>query len=76
MRGSWNRSEPTGYKVIRVRFDNGWPVGFEDFVSGFLIEDGAAQFGRLSGLTIAVDGSLYFGDDANGMIYRVTWENN
>ncbi len=42
MRGSWNRSQPSGYKVVRVRFDaNGQPAGFEDFVTGWLLEPGS-----------------------------------
>ena len=40
MHGSWNRGVPVGYKVVRVVFEDGRPVGFEDFVTGFLIEDG------------------------------------
>jgi glucose/arabinose dehydrogenase len=71
-RGSWNRQTPVGYKVARVRFENGKPVRFEDFLSGFLIEDGKAQFGRPAGITVARDGSLLFADDTNGVIYRVS----
>ncbi len=73
MRGSWNRNPPTGYKVVRVRFQNGWPVGFEDFMTGFLIENGAAQFGRLAGIAQTSYGSLLVSDDANGVIYRISW---
>ncbi|MFC7208456.1 PQQ-dependent sugar dehydrogenase [Comamonas endophytica] len=37
-RGSWNRSQPSGYKVVRVRFDaNGQPQGSEDFATGWLM---------------------------------------
>jgi glucose/arabinose dehydrogenase len=71
LHGSWNRFPATGYKVARIRFDAGEPVAFEDFVSGFLIEDGEAQFGRPAGIAVAPDGSLLFSDDDNGMIYRV-----
>lgn len=46
-------------------------MGFEDFVSGFLIEDGSAQFGRPAGVTVAPDGALLFSDDSNGIVYRV-----
>jgi glucose/arabinose dehydrogenase len=38
LRGSWNRTPPVGYKVIRVRFENGVPVRAEDVVSGFLVD--------------------------------------
>jgi len=72
MRGSWNRFPPTGYKVVRLRFEDGVPTGFEDFVTGFLIEDGAATFGRPAGLTVAPDGAVLFTDDTNGIVYRVS----
>jgi len=36
-RGSWNRAQPSGYRVARVRFDAaGKPVGTEDFITGWL----------------------------------------
>ncbi len=72
-RGSWNRKPATGYKVVRVRYENGQPVGFEDFLTGFLIENGQAQFARISGLAIARDGALLVADDENGVIYRVSY---
>lgn len=38
MRGSWNRAHPSGFKVVRVRFDAaGKPTGIEDFVTGWLM---------------------------------------
>jgi len=73
MRGSWNRNPPSGYKVVRIRYQNGKPVKFEDFVTGFLAKDGKAQFGRPVGLATAPDGSLLFTDDTNGVIYRVSY---
>ncbi|MDM9381483.1 sorbosone dehydrogenase family protein [Chlorogloeopsis sp. ULAP01] len=73
MRGSWNRNPPVGYKVVRLRFQNGKPTQFEDFVTGFLTKDAKAQFGRPVGLAIAPDGSLLFADDTNGVIYRVSY---
>ena len=69
--GSWNRLRPTGYKVVRVRFAHGRPMGFQDFASGSLIENGRAQFGRPAGLVVASDGALLISDDNNGFIYRV-----
>ena len=79
MRGSWNRKPPSGFEVLRIRFENGKPAGFEPFVTGFLIEDeaspsGWSQMGRLAGLAQGPDGALYFSDDANGVIYRVAYE--
>jgi len=73
-RGSWGRSEPVGYKVVRVRYSPaGQPLGFEDFLTGFLSEDGGTFFGRPTGIAIAADGSLLVSDDTLGVIYRVRW---
>jgi glucose/arabinose dehydrogenase len=75
-RGSWNRQPPTGYKVVRVSFDkDGEPTGYEDFLTGFLLDAEGEQpkhFGRLAGLAVLPDGSLLVSDDANGVIYRVS----
>ena len=73
MRGSWNRNPPAGYKVVRVRYQNGEPVAIEDFITGFLNEEGTAQFGRPVGIAVTPDGSLLFTDDTNGIIYRVRY---
>ncbi|HEX6978960.1 MAG TPA: YbhB/YbcL family Raf kinase inhibitor-like protein [Alphaproteobacteria bacterium] len=77
MRGSWNRQPPSGYEVVHVRFENGRPVAFVPFVTGFLIDEGHGQYGqlsRLAGLAVAKDGSLLIGDDDNGVIYRVSYD--
>ena len=74
MRGSWNRNPPSGYKVVRVRFDaQGTPTGFEDFATGWLGTGGTEQLGRLVGTAISADGALLVTDDANGVIYRIAW---
>lgn len=73
MRGSWNRLPPTGYKIVRLVFDDGVPQRFEDFVTGFLSPDGASTFGRPAGVTVAPDGALLFSDDTSGVIYRVSY---
>lgn len=72
MRGSWNRSQPAGYKVVRIHFENGQPVRFEDFVSGFLVNGNKAHFARLVGVAVHTDGSLLVSDDTNGVVYRVS----
>src|SRR3546814_19342447 len=47
--GSWNRSEPSGYKVVFVPFRDGRPSGSPvDFVTGFIGEDGKTR-GRTGG---------------------------
>ena len=45
----------------------------EDFVKGFLMEEGTSRFARLAGLVELPDGSLLVSDDTNGVIYRVSY---
>ena len=77
MRGSWNRSDPVGYEVVRLRFSpDGQPTAIEPFVTGFLQSDrseGVAHSGRPVGVAVANDGALLFSDDVNGVIYRVSY---
>jgi glucose/arabinose dehydrogenase len=64
-----------GYKVVRVRFKDGQPVGgYEDFVTGFATVSGghAYVWGTPSQLAIAHDGSLLVVDDKGGCIWRVS----
>lgn len=73
-RGSWNRGQGTGYKIVFVPFDaNGRPQGYyEDFVTGFLLNPNApTTWGRPVGLLVLPDGSLLFTEEANNRIYRV-----
>jgi glucose/arabinose dehydrogenase len=76
--GSWNRSVPTGYKIVRVRMNaRGGPQAVQDFITGWLPPGETRRgkwMGRPVGLVIAPDGSLYISDDGSGSIYRVTWE--
>jgi glucose/arabinose dehydrogenase len=74
MRGSWNRSTPVGYKIVRMHFENGKPVRFDDFVTGFIVNSERAHFGRLVGVATAKDGALLFSDDTNGVVYRVSYQ--
>jgi glucose/arabinose dehydrogenase len=70
--GSWNRATRTGYKIIRAIVNDGVPTGeYEDFVTGFVIDD-ASVWGRPVGVATAKDGSLLFSEDGNGTIWRVS----
>ncbi len=71
--GSWNRSEPTGYKIVRYPLDRDGNVesGPVDFISGWLEKDGTA-LGRPVDLLVEPNGGLYISDDKAGVIYRVT----
>lgn len=72
--GSWNREKPSGYKVIRINFEDGKPVDSTDLVTGFLTDDNQKQFGRVTGLAVLPDGSLLISDDENGVIYRLNYQ--
>ncbi len=70
--GSWNRSEPTGYKVVRVKMKNGKTQGIEDFAQGWL--RGEKRLGRPVDVLVGPDGELFISDDMRGVIYRITYE--
>jgi glucose/arabinose dehydrogenase len=71
--GSWNRSVPTGYKVVRVRFGaDGKPLAPEDFATGFVDERENKVRGRPVGVTVGPDGALYVSDDKGGFVYRIS----
>jgi glucose/arabinose dehydrogenase len=68
--GSWNRSVPTGAKVVRVRVTDGRPVSYEDFVRGWQ-DAGGSRWGRPADVLVMPDGAVLISDDASGTIYRV-----
>lgn len=70
LRGSWNRTVPTGYKIVRVRFRDGMPAGVEDFATGWL--EGSSAWGRPVDLVVGRDGALYLSDQGAGRIYRIS----
>lgn len=74
MRGSWNRAQPSGYNIVRVRFENGQAKTIQPFVTGFLTDGGQTHIARPVGLAVAHDGSLLMADDANGVIYRIAYD--
>jgi glucose/arabinose dehydrogenase len=74
LHGSWNRDHRTGYKVVRLLFENGKPTGaYQDFMTGFVANDQSA-WGRPVVVTEAKDGSLLVSDDGSGTIWRITSE--
>jgi len=76
--GSWNRSVPTGYKIVRVKLDDkGQPQGgAQDFITGWLAPGETKKgrwMGRPVGIVFGSDGTMYVSDDSGGVIYRVTY---
>lgn len=68
LHGSWNRVEPTGYKIVMV---DPATRAIEDFATGWL------RNGTVTGRPVdilATDGALYVSDDNAGKIYRITYE--
>jgi glucose/arabinose dehydrogenase len=72
LRGSWNRENRTGYKVVRAVMEDGEATGeYVDFMTGFAL-DADRVWGRPTGIVVTQDGDLLVSEDANGTIYRVS----
>jgi len=67
--GSWNRSEPIGYRVMIVTMRNGKAENYQVFAEGWL-QDGKA-WGRPVDVAIMSDGSMLVSDDKAGVVYRI-----
>lgn len=68
--GSWNRTMPTGYKVVRFDLgEKGESKGESDFLSGFL--QGNSALGRPVDLLFDEKGVLFISDDKAGVIYKI-----
>ncbi len=81
LHGSWNRKDPSGYKLVRVKFNGETPVEVLDFATGWLniTETGQNQaqkqyWGRPVDVITGPDGALYVSDDRAAMIYRITYQ--
>ncbi|MCK9376146.1 MAG: PQQ-dependent sugar dehydrogenase [Syntrophobacterales bacterium] len=74
LHGSWNRTVPTGYKVVRYKLDAaGNYLGVEDFITGWLTAEGA--LGRPVDILIKDNGDMFISDDKAGVVYRVVYKN-
>ncbi|HLG74127.1 MAG TPA: PQQ-dependent sugar dehydrogenase [Chloroflexota bacterium] len=85
LHGSWNRSVPTGYNLVRAHFDGGRVASVTDFATGW----GPGGSGRViqtpGGLGTSgawgrpvqpipgPDGSLYVSDDYFGAVYKISY---
>jgi len=72
--GSWNRSVPVGYRIMRVRFDeSGEAVGKEVFADGWLNDATGNAVGRPVDIEELPDGSILVSDDFAGVVYRISY---
>jgi glucose/arabinose dehydrogenase len=72
LHGSWNRVNPSGYKLVRVKFKQNQPVEVTDFATGWL--QGNAAWGRPVDTLVGPDGALYVSDDRSGLVYRIRYQ--
>ncbi|HEY0561978.1 MAG TPA: PQQ-dependent sugar dehydrogenase [Methylophilus sp.] len=72
LHGSWNRKDPSGYALVRVKFKNNLPIAVEPFVTGWL--EGLSAWGRPVDVAVGPDGALYVSDDRTGYIYKITYQ--
>lgn len=77
--GSWNRSVPTGYKVVRVRMKENQPDAsagdllVEDFATGWQTD---GVWGRPVDPFVAPNGDLLVTDDKANAIYSIYYRQN
>ncbi len=71
--GSWNRTEPQGYRVALVKFNQGKAISEQDFISGWLTDDGKV-LGRPVDILTLPNGSLLISDDKLGVVYKVSYQ--
>jgi len=70
--GSWNRSQPIGYRITMVRLEDDRSAGYDVFAHGWL--QGENVWGRPVYLEVLPDGSMLVSDDRAGAIYRITYD--
>jgi len=69
LHGSWNRSEPDGYKVVSLHWQQDGSIIQRDFLSDFLQAD--SLLGRPVDVVEAASGEIFISDDYSGRVYRV-----
>jgi glucose/arabinose dehydrogenase len=79
--GSWNRSTPSGYRVMVARTEGRRVTAYEPLVEGFLPSAGAAggrgatkaAIGRPADVLQMPDGSILISDDRSNRLIRVSY---
>ena len=70
--GSWNRTDPIGYRITLVRLKENRALEYKVFAKGWLQKDRA--WGRPVDVLVTPDGALLVSDDRAGAIYRIWYE--
>ncbi len=68
--GSWNRTAPIGYRIMRVSLKNPGVPTYEVFAEGWL--SGRTAWGRPVDVLEMPDGALLVSDDLSGAVYRIS----
>jgi glucose/arabinose dehydrogenase len=79
--GSWNRSQPQGYRVMLVKLQGNKAVGYTPFAEGWLRGIRSSRgsrtigdaWGRPADVLVLPDGSLLVSEDEPGAIYRIRY---
>lgn len=80
--GSWNRSQPQGYRIMLIKLKGNKAVSYTPFAEGWLRGVRSSRgsrtlgdaWGRPSDVLVMPDGSLLIADDEADAIYRVTYK--
>ena len=72
LKGSWNRTQKSGYRVMTVELKPGAPPQYEVFLDG--CHQGQNVLCRPTYIEWMSDGSMLLSDDFNGAIYRITYQ--
>lgn len=67
--GSWNRSTPIGYKVVRFKVEGNTIKDEQDFITGFL--NGSEASARPVDIIFDKEGDMFLSDDKAGVVYKV-----
>jgi glucose/arabinose dehydrogenase len=73
-RGSWNKTDKTGYDVVLARTTPFGKAKIEPFMTGLLDQKKNEFYGRPVYLLQMKDGSLLVSDEQNGAIYRIRYD--
>jgi glucose/arabinose dehydrogenase len=73
--GSWNRTIPSGYRIMMATLEGNKVTKFEPFATGWLPgTDVKEVIGRPVDVETTTDGALLVSDDKQGVIYKITYK--